>query len=250
MKRIILALLLCCTSFAFAMGTKDKGNQDYIASTSWTAAFADLAGIDDVQTVAPVTLRHPPEYEITVSDIEAISARKYFIYAGFERMMQTMGTSVGSVQMVQITCDNSIATVQKNAQILSEIAGTQEKSKERVARYVAAVKAGAAQIEAMGYKGARVLCNKNQVYLAKELGLTVAATFGPGPVTAEQIADVKKNGYVLIIDNVHNPVAQPLVEVSPKSVYVIWRNFPEAVEPDALLHVIEANINALVDSLK
>ena len=132
---------------------------------------------------------------------------------------------------------------------MSELAGTQQISKERVARYIAAIQAGAAQVEALGLKGSPVLCNKNQVYLAKELGLTVAATFGPGPVTAQQIDDAKKNGYVIIIDNVHNPVAQPLLEVSPKSASVIWRNFPEAVEADALLHVIESNIKALVDAV-
>ena len=40
-------------------------------------------------------------------------------------------------------------------------------------------------------KGKKVLCNINQIYLAKDLGLEVVATFGPGQVTSEQIANAK-----------------------------------------------------------
>ena len=31
-----------------------------VASTSWSAAFADIAGADEVESIAPVNLRHPP----------------------------------------------------------------------------------------------------------------------------------------------------------------------------------------------
>ena len=48
------------------------------------------------------SLRHPPEYEITVSDIQKISSCDVFVFAGFERMMKTLGTSVGNVEMVKI----------------------------------------------------------------------------------------------------------------------------------------------------
>ena len=252
MKKFLAVILFAFISLgAFAGGAKDKNsNPDFIASTSWTAAFADLAGIDDVSCIAPASLRHPPEYEITVSDIQKITESKYFIYAGFERMMQTLGNSVGTVQMVKISCDNSIATVKKNAALLSEITGTQEESAKRVAAYENAILTAARQLEELGLKGAPVLCNANQVYLAKDLGLTVAATFGPGPVTASQIADAKVGNYVFIIDNVHNPVGQPLAEVAPKSKYVIWRNFPEQTERNALLKVIEGNIKTLLGNEK
>ena len=80
MKKLssVLILLLLATS-VFANGKKDssstvnsKEEQVVVASTSWTAAFADLAGIDNVTSIAPASLRHPPEYEVTVRDRKSV----------------------------------------------------------------------------------------------------------------------------------------------------------------------------------
>ncbi len=249
-KKLAISLLLIAlaASMASAAGWKKKKKKSSVtASTSWTAAFADIAGVDSVNTIAPASMRHPPEYEITVDDILTVNKSKVFIYAGFERMMQTLGSNGGtsSVQMVQISCDNSVATVTASAEKIAAVTGTQAKMKERLAEYTDYIAAAAADIEKKGLKGARVLCNKNQIYLAKDLGLDVAATFGPGPVTSAQIADAQAGGYAFIIDNVHNPVGQPLAEVAPDAAYIIWRNFPEETGRGALLTVVKQNVTQL-----
>ncbi|MBQ2314610.1 MAG: ABC transporter substrate-binding protein [Treponema sp.] len=246
----LLMLAVLTAGIASAAGWKRKKNKDAItASTSWTAAFADIAGVDSVTAIAPASMRHPPEYEITVDDILTVNKSKVFIYAGFERMMQTLGSSAGNsdTQMVQITCDNSIETVTAGAEKIAAVTGTQAKMKKRLAEYTDEIHAAAADLEKRGLKGARVLCNKNQTYLAKDLGLEIAAVFGPGQVTAAQIADAKAGGYQFIIDNVHNPVGQPLAEVAPDAKYIVWRNFPEAVERGALLKVVRQNIALLTE---
>lgn len=265
MKKLgLFTVALALVAFsAFAGGKKDESSAqnaetlqsqtessantelNVIASTSWTAAFADLAGVDVVSAVAPASLRHPPEYEVTISDIEKINKADVFVYAGFERMMKTLGDSVGNATMVKIVCDNSIATVLQSSSAIATVCGTQSENQIRVAKYVSAIDEAAKKIEAAGLKGAKVLCNRNQIYLAKDLGFDVSATFGPGPVTAEQIADAKSGNYAFIIDNVHNPVAQPLVEVAPNSKHLVWRNFPERIEQDALLNVVLENINMI-----
>ena len=249
-KKMFLPLLFLALSAtpAFSQGAKESGPSSesiVVASTSWTAAFADLAGLDDVQTIAPAGLRHPPEYEITVSDIQKIRSSSMFIYAGFERMMQTIGTSVGDVQMVQIQCDNSIATVTAMAEKIAKLAHTEKKSKARVKDYVETIQEGAKEVQELGLKGAKALVNKNQIYLAKDLGLDVAATFGPGPVTSAQIADARSGNYLVIIDNVHNPVGAPLAEAAPNATYLVWRNFPENVGHDSLEEMVEDNIELL-----
>lgn len=187
----------------------------------------------------------PPEYEITVSDIQKIRSSSMFIYAGFERMMQTIGTSVGDVQMVQIQCDNSIATVTAMAEKIAKLAHTEKKSKARVKDYVETIQEGAKEVQELGLQGAKALVNKNQIYLAKDLGLDVAATFGPGPVTSAQIADARSGNYLVIIDNVHNPVGAPLAEAAPNATYLVWRNFPENVGHDSLEEMVEDNIELL-----
>ena len=60
----------------------------------------------------------------------------------------------------------------------------------------------------------------------------------------------KKSGFDFIIDNVHNPVGQPLAEVAPGSKYIIWRNFPETVEKGSLEKVVKENIDAVFQSCK
>jgi len=217
-----------------------------VASTSWTAAFADIAGADGVETIAPANLRHPPEYEVTVSDIQKIAASDFFVYAGFERMMKTLGNSVGGTQMIRIANDNSIATVTSETAKIAEKLGTENENKARLARYVNAILEAKAEIERKGSANAKVLCHKHQRYLASDLGFTVSATFGPEAVTASQIADAKTGGYDIIIDNVHNPVGSPLAEVAPNAAYVVWRNFPDRVERNALLRVVQENIAALM----
>lgn len=253
MKKIFSTMLIFLLAFQiFANEKKDKNQTQktetslkVVASTSWTAAFADLAGLENIELVAPASLRHPPEYEITPSDIQKIFDCDIFIYTGFERMMQTLGKKVGNAIMIQIDCDNSIETVQKSTQKIAEITGTQKLRDERVAKYVSFIKDAANQIEQKGLKGAKVYVNKNQRFLAKELGFDITQTFGPEAVTATQIQTAKDENFIFIIDNMHNPVGEPLAEVATNSKYILWRNFPECVEQDTLLHVVQQNVNAL-----
>lgn len=218
-----------------------------VASTSWAAAFADIAGADEVESIAPVNLRHPPEYEITVSDVQKISDSEVFIFAGFERMMKTLGTKVANKGVsVQVTLDNSLATVKASTLKIAEVLGTEDIQKVRFAEYEKLVKDGQKKVLKKKLNKKKVLCNKNQTYLAKELGFEIAGIFGPGPVSAEELLQAKEAGYDLIIDNIHNPTGKPVTEVLPKAKYIVWRNFPEAVEHDALKKVVSDNIEALL----
>ena len=249
---IAFAVVCLCMGSLYALGKKDyaasAGTKNaVVASTSWTAAFADLAGINDVTTIAPTSLRHPPEYELTVQDLQTIASSSVFIYAGFERMMQTIGTSAGAAKMVQIPCDNSIATVQQNAKTLSALFHTEQQSERRVQKYIEEIEAAKKTLAASGLAKKRVFCNINQTYLAEDLGLNIAQTFGPAPVTSLQIADAATEQYDIIIDNIHNPVGSPLAEVTPQALYLTWRNFPEQVEKDALLNMVRQNIQALLN---
>lgn len=218
-----------------------------VASTSWSAAFADIAGADEVESIAPVNLRHPPEYEITVSDVQKISDSEVFIFAGFERMMKTLGTKVANKGVsVQVTLDNSLATVKESTLKIAQALGTEDIQKVRFAEYEKLVKDGQKKALKKKLNKKKVLCNKNQTYLAKELGLEIAGIFGPGPVTAEELLEAKKAGYDLIIDNIHNPTGKPVTEVLPKAKYIVWRNFPTAVEHYALKKVVADNIELLL----
>lgn len=239
-----LSMLIAASLLATALWAAPK---KVVASTSWSAAFADIAGADEVESIAPVNLRHPPEYEITVSDVQKISDSEVFIFAGFERMMKTLGTKVANKGVsVQVTLDNSLATVKESTLKIAQALGTEDIQKVRFAEYEKLVKDGQKKALKKKLNKKKVLCNKNQTYLAKELGLEIAGIFGPGPVTAEELLEAKKAGYDLIIDNIHNPTGKPVTEVLPKAKYIVWRNFPTAVEHDALKKVVADNIELLL----
>jgi hypothetical protein len=250
MKKWSICFLLLIASvplFAQAMPEQAAAPPAIVASTSWTAAFADIGGLDDVPFIAPANLIHPPEYEIIVSDVLKINNAQYFIYAGYERMMQSMGSSIkkNEASLVKINTNNSIENVREQAQLIASLTGTQAESDKRVEQYVQVVEKGAEKVRQQGMDRLKVYCHSMQVYLAKDLGLFVAGTFGPGPLTADQIAEVAKGGYNLIIDNVHNPIAKPLLEGSPGSRLVVWRNFPERGGRGSLAEMVGANIEEL-----
>ena len=243
-SKITIALFAALALFNSAWAAPKK----IVASTSWAAAFADIAGADEVESIAPVNLRHPPEYEITVSDVQKISDSEVFIYAGFERMMKTLGDKVPNKGVsVQVVLDNSLATVKESTLKIAQALGTEEIQKVRFAEYEKLVKDGQKKALKKKLNKKKVLCNKNQTYLAKELGLDIVGVFGPGPVSAEELLEAKKAGYDLIIDNIHNPTGKPVTEILPKAKYIEWRNFPTAVEHDALKKVVEENIELLLN---
>ena len=243
-SKITIALFAALALFNSAWAAPKK----VVASTSWAAAFADIAGADEVESIAPVNLRHPPEYEITVSDVQKLSDSEVFIYAGFERMMKTLGDKVPNKGVsVQVVLDNSLATVKESTLKIAQALGTEEIQKVRFAEYEKLVKDGQKKALKKKLNKKKVLCNKNQTYLAKELGLDIAGVFGPGPVSAEELLEAKKAGYDLIIDNIHNPTGKPVTEILPKAKYIEWRNFPTAVEHDALKKVVKENIELLLN---
>lgn len=244
MKKLMIFILTIFLSFQIFSNEKNK-TLKVIASTTWTAAFADLAGLDSVSVIAPSNLQHPPEYEITISDLKKIMECDIFICASFERMMQYIGDVVKNTEMIVIDCDNSIETVLKSSQKIAEICGTQKKRDERIKKYTSFIKKASNLLEQKNLQNAKIFINKNQRFLAKEFGFDTTNLFGPELVTASQIQTAKNENFIFIIDNIHNPVGQPLAEVSPNAQYILWRNFPRKVEKDALLHVVQENFKTL-----
>lgn len=244
----IVTSFMSCEKKSADVKTDEKVQaKKVVASTSWTAAFADLAGVDEVEIIAPANLRHPPEYEITVEDIKTITESDVFVFAGFERMMKTLGDAVGDVEMIKITCDNSISTVSSSAMTIAEKLGTQKICNDRVLKYANTIYDAKKKLEEKNLSGAKVMCNKNQTYLANDLGLEIVEIFGPGPLTVDQINFAASNEIDFVIDNVHNPVADSLTEVNSNAKYIVWRNFPEIVEHDALIKVVSDNIAQLMN---
>lgn len=244
MRKILCTVLALLVSFSLFAQAASEETPSLVASTSWTAAFADLAGVDELIAIAPSNLRHPPEYELVPSDIVALQNADYFVYAGYERMMNTISEGVVSEDRVDIRINtgNDRANVIEQVELIASVTGTTP----RYESYIALIDEAEERVAELGLDQLRVLCHTMQTPLAEDLGLNVVATFGGNEVTASQIEAAASGAYDLIIDNVHNPISGPLAEVSDAKV-VIWRNFPETVEHNALENTVRANIEALFE---
>lgn len=247
MKRRLLFLISLVCLICTLSCTKTKVETKYVASTSWVAAIAEVAGVDDIRSIAPANLRHPPEYEITPEDILAVSKAELFLNAGYEAMMKVIADAaeVDKEKVVKVRTDNSIENIGNMVKLIAEKAGTQEKAEKRYAEYKKLIEDSAKKIADNNKNTIPVIVHKDQMPLAKSLNLNIAGTIGSAPLTSDQIADIAQNKYAVIIDNLHNPVADPAKEVSPDSVIVVWRNFPDHTGKNALYELVKENIKAL-----
>ncbi|MCK9190239.1 MAG: ABC transporter substrate-binding protein [Sphaerochaetaceae bacterium] len=248
-KLLLLISLVLITASVFGQGTKEQEMPTYTASTAWTAGFAQLGGLDNIKNIAPADLNHPPEYEILPQDINNIMNSKLFIYAGYEGMMKTLSKSlISEDKLIKINTENSVENIKAVAKQISEIAGTEDISNQRVAEYEKMIVEARAMVKERGLDELDCLVNFHQKPLAEDLGLNVAGVFGPGAITPQDIKGANENHYDLIIDNVHTILSGPLAEVSPESTVVIWRNFPDNIEDNSLYNMVKDNISLLMDA--
>lgn len=249
MKRIMLVIIaLACLLPAFSNGYAETQECPYQASTSWTAAFASVATGQIVPSIAPAELKHPPEYEITPSDIARVAGARLFVIAGYERMMQTIAdaSTIEQEKVIKVTTQNTLDRITEAVVKIAKAAGTEAIAQKNLERFESLFSQAREEVVKQGLDKLRCYVNINQEPLARDIGLNVAGTFGPGPVTAQQIKLVSDSKFDIIIDNIHNPVADPFTSVSHDSVFLTWRNFPEETGPDALYKVIEENLKALI----
>lgn len=245
---VVLLVFAVVSALCFAQPAAEESNEPkYVASTSWVAAIAELAGIDGVVTVAPANLKHPPEYEITADDMVNVVNAKLFMHAGYEKMMKTIGSAaqLDPDRIVKVKTTNTLENLSNMVNMLSQKAGTQEEASKRFGKFQELVEDARERIAKSPNRDIEVYANTNQAEFARDLGLNVVSTFGAGALTAAQIEEAHSKAYPLVIDNLHNPVASPISQVSPNSIILTWRNFPDHTGGDALYNVVKENLEAL-----
>jgi len=247
-KRLITSLIIslfCIT--IFAQGKKEI-NSDYVASTSWSASFAYVGGLDNVISIAPADLTHPPEYEILPSDIQKIQKSKAFVYAGYEAMMKTLTNNLIDDDIkIQITTVNTLDNIKAQATKISQKYNTENISEIRVQEIEKLFNEARKEIKEKGIDKIPSYVHFHQVEFAKSLGLNVVGSFGPNAVSAKNIEEISQIKNVLIIDNIHNQLAKPFREVNPNAKIIVWRNFPNNNEDNALFLMLKNNIDTLLN---
>jgi hypothetical protein len=228
-KVLTLITFLGLSSALFANGGKESKAADknvIVASTSWAAAIAYCAGAENVHILAPIDLRHPPEYELKPSDLTAASNARLIIYAGWEMFAKKLAETAGSagVEVLRIKVSNDPNDIKAEAKKIAALLGTTEKY-EAWAVGFDTFTAGIRDDVQRAYDGKRSVVNSMQTPFISWLGIDIAGEYGPAepsPALVLELVNLKPD---IVIDNYHNPSGMPVAEAAGVP-YAELINFP------------------------
>ncbi len=214
-----------------------------IATNGWTAAFAELAGADNMEVLAPYDMKHPPEYEISLAELQKVSRADFLVFAGYETMMKRIKESMGdssSVTLIQVDTVNSYPVIAASVRKIAGELGTVEAAEANLAELKSFLDDWKRELVSEDLMK-NIIVHFHQQGPAKSLGLEPAMVFGPAPASLNQIRDVLGIKPSVIIDNYHNPQAAPFLEQTPAPAVVQWINFPGTAGTRSLLDVMKYN---------
>lgn len=215
-----------------------------VASTSWVAAFAKAAGIEDVTIVAPVDLQHPPDYDPKPSDLAAITDADYVLLAGFEGFADRMTEASGSdAEVITLEVDNDPDTIRANVRSLAETFDTQDAAEAWIEDFDQRVDELGADLEgARPAEASTAVAHVFMAYWANLAGIEVVGTYGPQPVTAAQLAEFTAAQPDLVLTNAHVPAGAVFDDLEAEQIAI--RNFPD--DSLDLIEVFEANTASIL----
>lgn len=216
------------------------------ASTSWTAAFARAAGAADVRVLAPMELRHPPEYELRPSDLEAVKNSALVIYAGYEKFASKLAETAGGagLRSLRIRTTNDPGTVKAEAAKIAAVLGTED----RLAAWITAFDPFAEEIRRRiltAWPDRRAVVHKMQRPFAEWLGLDIVGEYGPAEPSPALVLQLVRLRPALVIDNQHNPSGFPIAE-SAGAAHAPLINFPGKDGTRTIEDVYRYNADVLV----
>ena len=198
-----------------------------VASTSWVALIVRAAGIEDVTILAPIELRHPPEYDYRPSDIARVTNADYLVWAGYEPFVKKLveAADLTEERLAQVVTTNTPDNLREQARKLAALFGTEDRQAQWEAGFDqladrlqrAAIEKDATDIP--------VLVHFHQQAFVRWLGFDVIGVFGPEDISPAKMAELAQLGPAMVIDNYHNPVGVGIAEIASVP-HVELANFP------------------------
>ena len=246
---LLMAICFVCACLILhSCGGRKTNTGAVVATSSWTAAYAQAAGAENVVVLAPYTMAHPSEYELRPSDIPILMEAKMIVYAGYEVMTDrlTKGLDLPPEKLIPVNTEYNYSSIAQSVMELAALLGTEDIARENLLEIKIAFEDGRKAVNAKRWTGQKVVAHRFLAPLAQELGLTPVVIFGPGEPEAADILSVSKSGVLIIMDNRHNPVGHPFREVLPYALYKQLLNFPGHLGTKSLSDVIRYNVAQLL----
>lgn len=212
-----------------------------VASTSWVGAMAQAAGATNVIVLAPVELRHPPEYDFSPNDIIRATQADLMLWAGYEGFMRNLvrAGEIPAERVIQVTTNNAPDQLLLSVESLAHLFSTMDpflEWKKELELLSGQLLAGAKEKETTSKVAA---VQFHQQALARYLGYQVGIVYGPQDLTLTDIQKIEALNPDIIIDNWHSPQGEPLKKEGRKYVQLI--NFPGPFQTTSLLDVLRYN---------
>lgn len=226
-----LLLSLMAPAFVFAGGAKDSPAESVegklvLASTSWLGAMATAAGAENVRILAPLDLRHPPEYELKPSDLVAAGKADIIIYAGWEQFAEKLADTAGSagVRTITVRTSNDPAEFKAEAAKIARALGTEEKLEKWWGAFLPFAEDLREKVMAL-YPDRRAVVNRMQTPYVAWMGFEIIGEFGPAEPSPAVILELAQMRPALVLDNYHGPSGWPIAE-AVNAAYAELLNFP------------------------
>ncbi|SES94856.1 hypothetical protein [Anaerobranca gottschalkii] len=241
---ILLLLAMGCNSNN-GQNAKEEESLKIVASTSWTAYMAEAAGAKNVTILAPIELRHPPEYDFKPSDVQAVLEADWVILAGYESFMKKIieGNNIPEEKIICVITTNTYNNLVEQTRIIAEKLGTTKEQQKWEDEFTQVMEEILAKAEEKGVNNIKVLVHQHHQAFIRSLGYDVLEVFSADELSPAKIGELASLGPNLIIDNYHNPQGKTIAETIdvPR---VELRNFP-GPEHENLIQLIIDNAKKL-----
>lgn len=247
---VVIAAITMIASLIAGCGKKEVEQEvaqdglNIVASTSWVAMIAKAAGADEITILAPVELRHPPEYDFRPSDIEKVQNADYVVFAGYEPFMNKLLESVGVAEekLIRVKTENTPDNLKEQARELAKTLGTEEHAERWASELDELVEAIHRETARLETSSKKAIVQSHMVPMAEYFGYEVIAQFSEelSPAKTAELAALQPD---IIIDNYHNVQGKAIEEIAnvPR---IELRNFP-GPEHDSIEALLQDNAKKL-----
>ncbi|WP_326553887.1 metal ABC transporter solute-binding protein, Zn/Mn family [Micromonospora sp. NBC_01813] len=176
-----------------------------VASTSWVGALAKAAGAAEVTVIAPANVQHPPDYEPKPSDLASVGEADYVLYSEFDGFATKINEAVGGTgTLVAVELENTPAKIRSEVTRLGEMFGTEAAAANWLTNFDTEYQSLSEQVKAEVPNPAPVTVTQLfMAYWADFAGLSVAATYGPAPITPAELSELVAQKPTLVLANYH-----------------------------------------------
>jgi zinc transport system substrate-binding protein len=243
MKFTFLSLFFFISILSFS-----EGPIKVLASNSWTAAYVRAAGIENVELLAPSDMLHPSEYELSIDDFKKVDQADLIVFAGYEVVIQELQkmSNVDKSKFLKIETGYNFDKIAESIRRIASKTKTIDQAGKSIENIRKTFDVAKSEVKAKGLTNQPVIAHFFQEQFAREIGLNPVAIFGPAPLESYDLVELSGKKVVLIIDNIHNPVSQPLVEIVKNVRCVELINFPGIKNTRSIEDVIRYNVKQIV----